>query len=101
MVAGFAFLKFRSYIMAVKHSRTVIDVFADLYDNYVHAGLDDIAFHSLGDYALKRVMMRRGLTDTTELKEALDVFEYELDPSDPAFCYAVRNILHTMLRSHS
>lgn len=92
-----AFLVFSLEIVMQLTKTTPLSALSDLYSHYMN-GMSDKTFKGFTVHALKGLIHRRGLLDTTELLEALDVFEYECDPADPAFCYHVREIIRTMFR---
>lgn len=77
---------------------TLCDRFVFLYQDYCAQSNDD-AFNVHASNILEAVMYALDLTGRegfTQMRAALNIFEYDLDPADPAFCHSVNLILNTL-----
>lgn len=87
-------------MVQVTRSRTVLDLYSWLYEVYCESGLNDLGFNCFAVWAIKRAMNRRGMADNfAEMRDALRLFEFELDPADPAYCHHMKHVLYKVQKS--
>ena len=87
-------------MVKVSRSRTLIDLYSWLYEIYCDSGLNDAAFNTFAVWAVNRAMSRRGIEGNfAEMRRAMDVFEFNLDPADPAYCSHMRHVFLRMQKA--
>lgn len=82
----------------MKRSMTLCDRLAIMYKEYCTTSNDDI-FNMYAHSGISLIMAALDITGFDgfgEIRAALAIFEYELDPADPAFCHSINLVINSL-----